>query len=165
MALPTINNNMQSFSHERYQRLLQTQGLIPAVGNLKDAAATVILEWLVPAGIGSITIKAMGGFMQAAGGAQTTAGTAGLYINGTIWKDEDDTNIVISSVASHLDNSGIETSLNATLTASELESAPDYPVAVAGDLVQMKVVTQGVGAGDQTLIPYLLYSETPGQTS
>lgn len=154
------------FSKERYQRYLRSCGLVPAIKDLTAAAATVVLKEMVPVSWGSITIKAMGGMFQAAGGAQTTAGTVALYINGAVWQDDAATPATISfaSVVSHAAGAVVEVSLNATLAADNLTTEPAYPVAVAGDVIELRVLTQGVGAGDQTCVPYILFSETPGQT-
>lgn len=154
----------RGYSLERFQFIQMTNGQVPAIGDLKSAAGTVLMTFMVPTSWGSVALHHLGGFMQATGGAQTTAGTAAVYINGTIVQDSTPANIIISSVVTHAAGSVIETSLNNTLDANNISTAPVWPTAVAGDIVTVKVVTQGVGAGDQTLVPYILYTITPGQS-
>ena len=160
--MATLKNG---FSLERYQMLRQ---LLPwdsiTAKDLKGAANTVLATFYVPASYGSIDLKRMGFIGAVAGGAQTTAGTMKLRINGTDVTDADLAVFVCSSVVSHTAGSVVETSLDKQTNADELSTTPPvYPAAVAGDVITCCVGTQGVGAGDQTVFPYLLYSETPGQ--
>lgn len=45
--------------------------------------------------------------------------------------------------------------------ASTTPSTRNYPLAKAGDVLVLELVTQGVGAGDQSVRPYIKYREMP----
>lgn len=152
------------FSKERYQAMqLGRPFASVAAIDLKDAAATVEGRFYVPSAWGSITIKKLGIIMAAAGGAQTTAGALKLQKNGVDITDSAGTVLEVASVASHSAGAVVEIDLNNTLSANNLVSAPNYPTLAAGDVLTWVIKTQGVGAGDQTAFPYILFSETPGQ--
>ena len=53
-------------------------------------------------------------------------------------------------------------SLNQTLAANKLTTPPVYPHVNPGDIITWIVGVQGVGAGDQTIWPWLSIRELPG---
>ena len=64
-------------------------------------------------------------------------------------------------MASHADNAGVEDDLNQTTTSTSdtentYNTAPQYPEPTDGQLVELRVETQGVGAGAQDYYPYLV---------
>lgn len=140
--------------------------LTPAEGadgvDLKSAAGTIAGTFIIPVGYGTIRILKMGMRAKGAGGAQTTAGTLALYIAGTSWKAQDGSTVqTIASVASHADNAGVEDDLNQTTTSTSdtentYNTAPQYPEPTDGQLVELRVETQGVGAGAQDYYPYIV---------
>lgn len=155
------------FPKERYQA---GQVLLPInqyqAQDLTGAAATVVGTFVIPRWWGGAVVKAMGFHAAAAGGAQVTAGTMGLYINAAICQTGDATpaNLVAASVASHAIYSCVEQSLDKAPGApdatapSTIVPAPIYPKIAPGDTVQLKIVTQGSGS-DQTVFPYLIISQ------
>lgn len=150
------------FPKERYQALtiLRPVNTVTA-GSLKDAATTSMGVFVVPSGLGAVRIKAIGMAMAAAGGAQTTAGTAKLQIAGVDVNNSASAAFTIASVADHAAWTVVETELNQSAT-TDPKAAPTYPKAVAGQKVELIVATQGVGAGDQTAHFYLLVSQDYG---
>lgn len=130
--------------------------------DLKSVAGTVLGTFIFPAAWGTVRIKRMGFRAKGVGGAQTTAGTMALYIAGTSWKAQNGTTVLTAaSVASHADNASVETDLNQTTTSTAdaentYNTAPQWPEPTEGQLVELKVETQGVGAGAQDVYPYLI---------
>ena len=164
----------RGYSLERFQSLhapvVMPWDVVPGTPvDLKSAAGTVLATWYVPLcepTIDGVTtpflLRVMGANMAAAGGAQTTAGTAGLYLNGTQLVDALTNAFLITSVANHAIGSSLGTLLNLTNTSQSLQTAPSYQVVEPGDVITMKVVTQGVGAGSQTIYPWIAITEGPG---
>jgi hypothetical protein len=148
-------------SHERFQglQMWRPHNTVSAV-DLKGAADASLAKWWVPAGVASIQVVAMGFHHAAAGGAQTTAGTMVLEIGGTDVENAAGTDFSAASVVSHTADTNVETELNST--TDTLAAAPSYPTASSGQLIEAKVGTQGVGAGDQTVMPYLLVRQLVG---
>lgn len=146
-------------SLERYQmpQMVLPYDVVPGTPkDLKSAADTVIGNWAVPEFIGRWKLLALGHIYAAAGGAQTTAGTWRLQIAGADVVDSLSAAFVLASVASHLISDTDETALNRTTAAQSLSAPPVYPFAAAGQTVKALVATQGVGAGSQTVYPYLV---------
>lgn len=153
------------FPKERYQALhvLHPVDTISAV-DLAGVAGSSLGIFVVPAGWGAVRIKAVGIAMAAAGGAQTTAGTAKLQIAGADVVNASSSAFTVASVANHAAWSVVETELNQSAVADP-KLAPTYPKATAGQKVELVVGTQGVGAGDQTGRCYLLVSQDYGTES
>lgn len=131
--------------------------------DLKSAAGTSIGKYWLPDYFGDCVVLAMGVNFVAAGGAQTTAGTMTLTAGGDVITVGGST-ATVASVASHSANTVVETSLNNTPEANKLTSSPKFPILSAGELLEWKVGTQGVGAGDQTGYPYAILVRRPSQT-
>lgn len=153
-------------SLERYQmpQMVLPYNQVPGTpGDLKSAAATSLGKWAVPEFVGRWKMLALGHIYAAAGGAQTTAGAWKLQKNAV----DVGAPFTLASVASHAAGDSDETSLNSTTTAQSLTTAPSYPYAAAGDVLEALVSTQGVGAGDQTVYVYLVvqYKVNPGQST
>jgi hypothetical protein len=153
------------FPKERYQSLkvLNPVDSISAK-DLAGAAGSSLGIFVIPAGLGAVRIKAIGMAMAAAGGAQTTAGTAKLQIAGADVVDATSTAFTVASVASHAAWTVVETELNQSAT-TDPKAAPTYPKATAGQKVELVVGTQGAGVGDQTARFYLLVSQDYGSES
>lgn len=147
------------FPKERYQALhvLRPVDTVTAK-DLAAAAGASCGIFVIPAGWGAAKIKAIGAAFAAAGGAQTTNGTAKLQIDGADVVDATGTAFTVSSKPSHGAWSVKETELNKAASADP-KLAPVYPVALPGQKVEVVVGTQGVGAGDQTAHLYLLVSQ------
>ena len=170
----------RGYSLERFnaRRLLHAVALVPGIPvDLKSAAATVLTTHYVPFiypledGVTDpLYIRAFGFYAAAAGGAQTTAGTMGCNINGTAMKYYTPatglytgSTLTVASVATHTAGSVVAIEANLIAVADRLTLPPVYQVINPGDVVTLVVVTQGVGAGDQTIYPYLVVSEAAGQ--
>lgn len=151
------------FPKERYQALqiLRPINTITA-GSLKDAAGTSLGIFTIPDGWGGAKVKAMGFHHAAAGGAQTTAGTMKLQKDGSDVVNASSVAFTAASVASHAAWSAVETELNQAASATP-SNAPSYPSVTPGQKLELLVATQGVGAGDQTIHPYLLVSQDPSE--
>lgn len=156
----------QGHSLERYQMLqmLRPYNTITA-GDLTDAGGTSLGKFRIPPSWGTVYVVAMGFHHEAAGGAQTTAGKMQLEIAGSDVLDEDSAAFTAASVASHAAGSSVETELlqNAT-DVTNLAAPPQYPTLTSEQLAELKVDTQGVGAGDQTISPYLIVKLKPAVT-
>lgn len=173
----------RGYSLERFnaRRTLPAIGLVPGTPvDLKSAAATVLTTHYVPFlypledGVTDpLYIRAFGFYAAAAGGAVTTAGTMGCNVNGTALKYYTPaTGLYTGSVlavspvtgfVSHAAGSVWAIEANLIATADRITLPPVYQVINPGDVVTLVVVTQGVGAGDQTIYPYLVVSEAAGQ--
>ena len=142
---------------ERYQmpQVLRPVNTITA-GDLTDAANTSLGIFTIPASWGKVNLLAIGFHPAAAGGAQTTAGTIRLQVAGVDVDDAAGAAFTAASVVSHVAYDPVETDLNATTSALELSQQPNYPQADSDDKLELLVETQGVGAGDQTVYPYLI---------
>lgn len=142
---------------ERYQMptVLRPINTITA-GDLTDAAGTSLGLFTVPQSWGKVDILAMGFHYAAAGGAQTAAGTMMLEVAGADVEDADGDDFVVTSTASHSAWESEETDLNSTTSTTELSQEPSYPQATSEQKIELKVGTQGSGAGDQTIHPYLI---------
>lgn len=148
---------------ERYQALhvLRPINTITA-GSLKDAAATSLALFTIPKAWGTVYVVAMGMTMAAAGGAQTTAGTAKLQIAAADVTDDASAAFTMASVVSHAAFSSVETELDQNSTnVTALAGAKSYPTLTSEQKCELLVATQGVGAGDQTMHPYLLVKLKP----
>lgn len=147
------------FPKERYQAL---HVLFPvdttSAKDLAAAAGSTCGIFVIPAGWGAAKIKAIGVAFAAAGGAQTTNGTAKLQIAGADVVDASGVAFTVASKADHAAWSVKETELNKAASADPA-LAPVYPVALPGQKVELVVGTQGAGAGDQTGRFYLLVSQ------
>ena len=169
------------YSAAKFQtpRFYRPQDSVAAV-DLKGAAASVLGTWMVPQPpaastdgalpAGTLELRSFGFNAAAAGGAQTTAGTLELAVNGTaILSGPPDVNgnpsgaaFQCASVVSHARGSAVGCSLNQTLAANKLTTPPVYPRVNPGDIITWIVGVQGVGAGDQTIWPWLSIRELPG---
>lgn len=130
-------------------------------GSLKDAAATSLGKFAFPKDWATCLIIKMGFTAAAAGGAQTTAGTMKLQIAGADVENASAVDFTAASVVSHAAWAQVETDLNSvtsslSLTSNNYNAVPNYPEADTGELIELLVATQGVGAGDQTIFPYLV---------
>ena len=144
----------------------QEEVLFPLEGagakDLKDAATTLHGTFGIPEHYfdnqesGKVRIKKLGFIQAATGGAQTIAGTIGVYVDGTITSASK----VLASEASHVAGAKNDLDLNTTSSTaavgSSFDTAPAYPEVTVDQLVQIKVVTAGTGAGDQTVWPYIV---------
>jgi hypothetical protein len=130
-------------------RLLVARDKVEAQ-DLKSAANTKLGVIYIPKHWGQVKLLAFGFHYAAAGGAQTTDGKMELLKNGTAVG----TNKVATSVANHSAGGVVEVDLNAT--TNNLSGPPSYPTAVYTDVLEFNVNTQGAGAGDQTVWPYLI---------
>ena len=142
---------------ERYQmpQLLRPINTVSAV-DVHDTAGTSLALFTIPVHWGTVEILAMGAHYAAAGGAQTVDGTIMLEIAGADVEDADGDDFVVTCEASHTIWDAVETSLNSTTSATELTQGPSFPTADYNDKIEMKIGTEGTGAGDQTLWPYLI---------
>lgn len=134
--------------------------------SLKDAAATSGGKFAFPKDWGTVYVLEIGATFDTAGGAQTTAGTFGVYIAGSAVNDSAGNPFTVASVASHAAWSQVETSLNGrdtdlTDASNNYNAEPNWPEADSGEALEVKVITQGVGAGDQTCHPYLIVRRKP----
>jgi hypothetical protein len=162
---------------ERYQMLQKLTALDDAgtVVDLTDATTTHFRYYAVPEST-PFVLKKFGLIYSAAGGAQTTAGTAALYINGTkydpytasptLYPNVTAADFYITSEVSHDAYDNYEVDLDPVAqqtlvagTSNSLTAIPAYPVINPGDVVEVKVVTQGVGAGNQEGYVYILGSQ------
>lgn len=132
-------------------------------GDLASAVGTSLGQYALPDYFGECLVLAFGFTYAAAGGAQTVAGSMEVEIAGD--------NIEVAgavalatSVASHAAHDCVETSCNNTPAASNLASAPSYPVIAGGELLEWKVNTQGTGVGDRTVFPYAILVRRPSQS-
>lgn len=162
--ITATSTGSRGHSLERYQMpmVLRPVNTVSA-GNLKSAADTSLGLFTVPATWGKVNILAMGFHGAAAGGAQTTAGTMRLQVAGVDVDDAAGNPFVAASVASHLAFDVVEESLNRTTSLTELSQEPNYPTATSDDKIELLVATQGAGAGDQTVYPYLIVQIAAGQ--
>ena len=155
-------------------RLFRPMDTVSAV-DLKGVAAAVLGSWMVPQPpaaytdgtlpVGTLQLRSFGFNAAAAGGAQTTAGTLQLAVNGVAILDGNGAAFHCDSVANHAKGAAASCSLNQTLAASKLTAAPSYPTVNPGDIITWIVGTQGVGAGDQTIYPWLDLRELAGTSS
>jgi len=169
----------RGYSLERFnaRRLLPAVALVPGTPvDLKSAADAVLATYYIPFlypledGVTDpLYIRAFGFYAAAGGGAQTTAGTMGCKVNGTAMKYLNPstglytgTQLTVASVVSHAAGSVAAIEANLIAPADRLTLPPQYQVINPGDVVTLVVVTQGVGAGDQTIYPYLAVSEAAG---
>lgn len=151
------------FSNETYQ-FPQTWRSIAhnTAQDLKSAADTVLATFLVPRQYGAVQILAMGYHLSASGGAVTTSGTMKLTIGGVDVEDVNNNPIETTDLIASLPAySPVEVSLNRTTRETNLQAVPDLPYAVADELIQLRVATQGSGAGAQTVWPYLIVRVHP----
>lgn len=148
---------------ERFQapQVLRPTNTITA-GDLTDSAGTSLGKFHIPYWWGKATILAMGAHYAAAGGAQTTAGTAQLEVDGSALQDAAGAEFELTSVASHADGD-VLTEVDLNSTTDNLSAEPSYPTVLPGQTIEMVVGTQGAGAGDQTIFPYLIVAIAPGQ--
>ena len=127
--------------------------------SLKDAADTSAGKWRIPSLWGTVDIIEFGMWGTATGGAQTTAGTLELRVAGTA-VNSDAAAYKPASVASHVIDTVAAVSLNSTsssaVVGSSYDTAPAYPSATSAQLIEALVDTQGVGAGDQVYLPYII---------
>lgn len=146
------------YSNDRYQegRKFSPLALLSS-GDLKSAANTVLGYYGIPLTYGSLAVKALGFNYQAAGGAQTTAGILGILINGVEPLDANGNPFRVSSAVNHGQLGSVEVSTNQTVSPLNAPG-PVFPVLNPGDIVSFFVVTQAVGAGDQTIYPYIIGS-------
>jgi len=164
-------------------RLFRPQDSVAAV-DLKGAAASVLGTWMVPQPpaaytdgtlpVGTLELRSFGFNAAAAGGAQTTPGTLQLAVNGAAILSGPPDPITglpagaafqCASAVSHARGAAVSCSLNQTLAASKLTTPPSYPTVNPGDIITWIVGTQGVGAGDQTIWPWLSLHEKSGTLS
>lgn len=132
-------------------------------GSLKDAAGTSLGKFALPDYYGQCILLAFGFTFAAAGGAETTNGKMQVEVGGFDVTVDGSTATAASS-ASHTAHDCVETNCNNTPTADELTDKPEYPLVAGGTLIEWKVDTQGVGAGDQTVHPYAILVRRPSQT-
>jgi len=157
--MPSSTTSTASRGHalERYQmpQILRPVNSITAA-DLTDAADTSMGIFTIPACWGTVNILAMGFHPAATGGAQTTAGTMRLEVGAVEVDDAAGNAFVAASVVSHVAYDPVEVDLNQTTSATELSQGPVLPQASSDDKIELLVETQGVGAGDQTIYPYLI---------
>lgn len=138
-------------------QVLRPVNSITAV-DLKAAAATSAGKFFVPHTYGSMQILAIGFNVVATGGAITTPGTLALYIDGVAVEDADENTFELGlSVATSAIGRPYELDLNRATVYQE----PDYPIALADQLIELKVETQGVGAGAMSVFPYIMARVSP----
>lgn len=163
MATPALLlTNYDGFGKERFQepKFARPVALLNS-GDLKGTAATALGLWYVPAAFSAVIIRAVGFHSLVAGGAQTIAGTLGLYRTSpggspVALADANSVQFVAASVASHAAGAVVETST--CIQPNLLVGPPSYLIGLPGDVFTWEVVTAGTGAGDQTVLPYLIYS-------
>jgi hypothetical protein len=153
----------QSYSKERFQAPRQA---FPrdtfAAGNLASAVGTILGTWTPPLFYGQCVIYSLGFAYAAAGGAQTVNGTLGGYVNGVALADLSAVQFVVPGLPAHAVWGEAEVNLNGNdLINGTLLQPPSFPVINPGDVFTWRVVTQGTGAGDQTVWPYLMYAINP----
>lgn len=141
--------------------IVRPQNSISA-GDLKGVAGTSIGQFALPSYFGQCLVLAVGFTHAAAGGAQTTNGTMVVEVNGDVITAAG-SNVAPASVDSHVVHTCVESSCNNTPATSKLEAKPEYPLLGGGQLLEWKVGTQGVGAGDQTVFPYAILVRRPSQ--
>lgn len=133
--------------------------------DLKSAVDTVAALFLVPPEYGAIEILKFGFHHSAAGGAVTTAGSLKLTIGGVdVENNAGDVIELPIAGASAAIYSPREQHLNRTLQINDpnnLSQEPDYPYALANEAIQLRVGTQGVGAGAQSVLPYIIFRVHP----
>lgn len=129
-------------------------------GDLKAAAGTSLGLFSLPDYFGQCLVLAIGFTFAAAGGAETTHGSMEVEIAGDNIEVASAT-LAPASVASHTIHDCVESSCNNS--SGTLEEAPEYPLIAGGQLLEWKVNTQGVGAGDQTVYPYAILVRRPSQ--
>lgn len=153
-------------SYSEYDDVMLTPVNSITAGSLKDAATTSIGKFAFPKDWGTVYVLKIGATFDTAGGAQTTAGTFKLLIAGSDVNNGAGSAFTVASVASHAAWSQVETSLNdrdtdLTDTSNNYNAEPNWPEADSGETLELKVATQGVGAGDQTCHPYLIVRRKP----
>lgn len=132
-----------------------------SAGDLKAAAGTSLGLYALPDYFGQCLVLGIGFTFAAAGGAETTHGLMEVEIAGDDIEVTSAT-LTCASVASHTIHDCVEESCNNS--SGTLEEAPEFPVITGGTLLEWKVNTQGVGAGDQTVFPYAILVRRPSQT-
>lgn len=144
-------------SRERFQapQIIRPINSVSAT-DLKSAADTVAGLFLIPPEWGAVQILKMGFHASAAGGAVTTPGTLKLTVGGQDVEDLDGNVMELPTVEDAPIYAPFEMSLNRTTRERNLVAEPDYPYATAEEGVQLRVGTQGSGAGAQTVFPYLI---------
>ena len=172
------------YTAAKFQTPRLTRPLAAAAVDLKGVAASVLATWMVPQPpatytdgtlpTGEMELMSFGFNSAVAGGAQTTAGTMQLAVNGVAILSGPVSATTglgtgaafhCDSVVSHAAGSAVSCSLNQTLAASKLTAPPVFPSVLPGDVVTFIVGTQGVGAGDQTVWPWFVLREKPGTLS
>lgn len=161
------DSNNRGHSLERFQgpQFAQPVNFDGAAIDLKSAAGTTLGKWHCPPMLDAIQIIGFGFTYSAAGGAQTTAGSVELEIDGVNVEVPDPaspgstTVALAASEASHLQGDGEFTDLNQT--ENLLKLPPTFPELSPGEVLEMKVNTQGAGAGSQTVFPYIVWRIKP----
>lgn len=167
-ALFNSNNptstNTRGHSYERFQApfLLRPLPTSTSAASLKDAADTVLGTFTIPKHWGAVQVLFMGAHTSAAGGAVTTYGTMKLTIAGVDVEDAEGDVLVTEELLASADAySPIEKDMNRTTVNTNLQNVPDFPILLADEVAQLRVATQGSGAGAQTIWPYLIVRIAP----
>jgi hypothetical protein len=130
----------------------------PTAQDLKGSTADLLL---FPVSHDYIQVLFFGYHVMAAPGAMSTAGVI------QVWKQiKDNGALAIANALATLsfDNTkaiygGARVELNAG--ASTIPSTRNYPLANRHDVLVIKLTTQGVGAGAQSVRPFIVYREMP----
>lgn len=141
--------------------IVRPQNSISA-GDLTAGAGTSLGQFALPSYFGQCLVLAVGFTHAANGGAQNTNGTMVVEIAGDVISVAGST-LAPASVVSHTAHTCVESSCNNTPDTSKLEAKPEFPLISGGQLLEWKVGTQGVGAGDQTVFPYAILVRRPSQ--
>lgn len=167
-ALYNSNNptssNTRGHSYERFQApfLLRPLPTSTSAADLKGSADAVLATFTIPQHWGAVQVLYMGGHLSTTGGAVTTFGTAKLTISGVDVEDAlGDPIVTPELLASAAAYSPIEKDMNRTTRETNLQNVPDFPILMADEVAQMRVATQGSGAGAQTIWPYLIVRIAP----
>jgi hypothetical protein len=168
MSIANANRNSATstsshgHSYERFQapQLLRPFNTISA-GSLKSAADTSLGLFQIPASWGTVQVLDIGFHVAAATGVQSTDGTIKAVIGGVSVKDA---NLDVIECALPFGTSiraSVEQSLNRTTRETNLDDIPNYPFLRADEVLDIQVATQGVGAGTQSVHPYIIVRISP----
>lgn len=143
-----------SYMARNFVRLAHTTGALNLKSSTGDLATFVVAHEKIRLLEFGIQAAAVGGAMTTAGVIQLdkdplAAGSrAILHAGATVaWPGA-------SSPVQTVTNVNLDANYDSSALAQD---APDYPIAVRGDLIIFELTTQGVGAGDQSAYAYLIY--------
>lgn len=173
MSLEDANRNSATstgthgHSYERFQapQILRPINTV-SKASLKQAADTSLAQFTIPASWGSAQILYIGAHVATATGAQTTEGSMKATIGGVDVEDLNEDPIEATFPAAGADIwTPIEQSLNRTTRELNLLHEPNFPVLLAHEVLELRVATQGVGAGTQEVFPYIIARVSPGNSN